>query len=114
MAGYAVAHVDEIEEFEDVGCHYRPIRHHLGISAFGVTAWTAHAARDVPKSDRAIVSCRYQCAAGVHVGEPEHGARVSVQPMHGLAIAQADRDGSIRARDRQLVLLRGERHTRAA
>jgi hypothetical protein len=46
MAGYAVAHVDEIEEFEDVGCHYRPIRHHLGISAFGVTAWTAHAAGD--------------------------------------------------------------------
>ena len=46
MSGYAVAHVDEIEEFEDVGCHYRPIRHHLGISAFGVTAWTAHAAGD--------------------------------------------------------------------
>jgi tetratricopeptide (TPR) repeat protein len=46
MAAYAVAHLDEIEEFEDAGCHYRPIRHHLGISAFGVTAWTAHAAGD--------------------------------------------------------------------
>jgi len=47
MAGYAVAHLDEIEEFADVGCHYRPIRHHLGISAFGATAWTAHAAGDL-------------------------------------------------------------------
>lgn len=44
MAGYAVAHLDEIEEFSDAGCHYRPIRHHLGITAVGVTAWTAHAA----------------------------------------------------------------------
>jgi tetratricopeptide (TPR) repeat protein len=46
MAAYAVAHLDEIEEFEDVGCFYRPIRHHLGITAFGVTAWTAHAVGD--------------------------------------------------------------------
>ena len=33
MAGYTVAHLDEIEEFSDAGCHYRPIRHHLGITA---------------------------------------------------------------------------------
>ena len=38
MADYAMAHLDEIEEFSDAGCHYRPIRHHLGITAFGVTA----------------------------------------------------------------------------
>jgi hypothetical protein len=47
MAAYAIAHLDEIEEVPDAGSHYRPIRHHLGISAFGVTAWTAHAAGDV-------------------------------------------------------------------
>jgi hypothetical protein len=46
MAGYAVAHLDEITEYSDAGCHYRPIRHHLGITAFGVTAWIAHAAGD--------------------------------------------------------------------
>jgi len=46
MAGYAVAHLDEIEEFSDAGCHYRPIRHHLGITAFGATAWSAGAAGD--------------------------------------------------------------------
>jgi hypothetical protein len=47
MAGYGVAHLDEIQEFSDAGCRYRPIRHHLGITAFGVTAWTARAAGDV-------------------------------------------------------------------
>ena len=47
MAAVAVAHLDEIDEFADAGSHYRPIRHHLGITAFGVTAWTAHAAGDV-------------------------------------------------------------------
>jgi hypothetical protein len=46
MAGYVVAHLDAVDEFSDAGCHYRPIRHHLGITAFGVTAWTAHAAGD--------------------------------------------------------------------
>jgi hypothetical protein len=46
MAAYATAHLDEIEEFPDAGSHYRPIRHHLGITAFGVTAWTGHAAGD--------------------------------------------------------------------
>jgi hypothetical protein len=52
MVDFAVAHLDEIEELEDVGCHYRPIRHHLGITAFGVTAWTAHAAGDVVVNER--------------------------------------------------------------
>lgn len=47
MAGYAVAHLDELDEFADGRCHYRPVRHHLGITAFGVTAWTAHAAGDL-------------------------------------------------------------------
>jgi hypothetical protein len=47
VAGYVVAHLDEIEEFSDVGCHYRPIRHRLGITAFGVTAWTARAEGDL-------------------------------------------------------------------
>jgi hypothetical protein len=46
MVGYSVAHLDDIAEYPDAGCHYRPIRHQLGITAFGVTAWTAHAAGD--------------------------------------------------------------------
>jgi hypothetical protein len=47
MAAYAVAHLDQIEEFADADSRYRPIRHQLGITAFGVTAWIGHAAGDV-------------------------------------------------------------------
>jgi len=47
MAGYSVAHLENIEEFDDAGCHYRPIRHHLGITAFGVNSWAARAAGDL-------------------------------------------------------------------
>ena len=46
MSGYAVAHLDEIDEQDDGRCLYRPVRHHFGITAFGVNAWTARDAGD--------------------------------------------------------------------
>jgi AraC-like ligand binding domain len=46
MSGYAVAHLDEIDEMDDGREPWRPVRHHLGITAFGVNAWTAHDAGD--------------------------------------------------------------------
>ena len=46
MSDYAVVHLDEIDEQDDGRCPYRPIRHHLGITAFGVNAWTGHNAGD--------------------------------------------------------------------
>ncbi|MCA1679530.1 MAG: hypothetical protein LC777_11565, partial [Actinobacteria bacterium] len=46
MSGYAVAHLDEIDELDDGRCPWRPVRHHLGISAFGINAWTARDAGD--------------------------------------------------------------------
>jgi hypothetical protein len=46
MSGYAVARLDEIEEITDGRQPWRPIRHHFGIRAFGVNAWTAGAAGD--------------------------------------------------------------------
>jgi hypothetical protein len=46
MSEYAVAHLDEIEEMNDGRCPSRPVRHHLGITAFGVNAWTARDAGD--------------------------------------------------------------------
>ena len=49
MSGYSVAHLEEIDELDDGREPFRPIRHHFGITAFGVTAWTA---RDV--GDRII------------------------------------------------------------
>jgi tetratricopeptide (TPR) repeat protein len=41
MSGYRVARLDEIEELTDGREPWRPVRHHLGITAFGITAWTA-------------------------------------------------------------------------
>jgi len=46
MSGYSVAHLDDIPEQNDGRCPYRPVRHHLGITAFGATAWTGKAAGD--------------------------------------------------------------------
>ena len=43
---YAVAHVDQLEEVTDGREPWRPVRHHLGITAFGATAWTGHTAGD--------------------------------------------------------------------
>ena len=40
MPGYRVAHLDEIDELDDGRQPYRPVRHHFGITSFGMTAWT--------------------------------------------------------------------------
>ena len=41
MAGWKAVHLDDIEELEDAGCHYRPVRLRMGIAAFGASVWTA-------------------------------------------------------------------------
>jgi tetratricopeptide (TPR) repeat protein len=46
MSDYAVAQLDEIDEIDDGRCPWRPVRHHFGITAFGVNAWTARDAGD--------------------------------------------------------------------
>jgi hypothetical protein len=46
MTSYSVAQLDEIEEVSDGRCPSRPIRHHFGITSFGVNAWTARKAGD--------------------------------------------------------------------
>ena len=47
MSDYAVAHLEEIEEFR-MGdrCPSRPVRGHFGITSFGINAWTARDAGD--------------------------------------------------------------------
>ena len=44
--GYAVARLDEIDVLADGRHSYRPIRHHFGITSFGVTAWVAASTGD--------------------------------------------------------------------
>jgi tetratricopeptide (TPR) repeat protein len=46
MSAYAVAHLDEIDEITDGRCPWRPVRHHFGITSFGVNAWTGREAGD--------------------------------------------------------------------
>jgi tetratricopeptide (TPR) repeat protein len=44
MDAYAAAHVDEIAEIDDGRAPMTTVRHHFGITAFGVNAWTARQA----------------------------------------------------------------------
>ena len=46
MRSYAVARLEDIDELTDGREPYRPVRHHFGITSFGVTAWTAPEAGD--------------------------------------------------------------------
>jgi tetratricopeptide (TPR) repeat protein len=46
MSGYVVSHLDEIDEISDGRCPSRPVRHHLGITSFGVNTWTGRNAGD--------------------------------------------------------------------
>ena len=49
MAGYARAHLSEIQPLEPPGgevSDWRPVRHHFGIAAFGVNGWIGHKAGD--------------------------------------------------------------------
>jgi hypothetical protein len=46
MSEYAVVHLDEIDEITDGRCPWRPVRHHFGITSFGVNAWTGREVGD--------------------------------------------------------------------
>ena len=45
-SGYAAARLDEIDEIPYRDCRLRPVRHHFGITAFGVNAWAGREAGD--------------------------------------------------------------------
>jgi mannose-6-phosphate isomerase-like protein (cupin superfamily) len=46
MSGYSVARLDEIDEIDDGRVPWRPVRHHLGMTSFGMNAFTAPNAGD--------------------------------------------------------------------
>jgi hypothetical protein len=46
MDGYTVAQIDEIDAIDDGRVPARPVRHHLGIQAFGTNAFTGEKAGD--------------------------------------------------------------------
>ena len=46
MSRFAVARLDDIDEIDDGRCPFRPVRHHFGITSFGVNAMTGHSDGD--------------------------------------------------------------------
>jgi hypothetical protein len=46
MTRFAVARLEDIDELTDGREPYRPVRHHFGVTSFGVTAWTGRRAGD--------------------------------------------------------------------
>lgn len=43
---YSISRLDEIDEIDDGRAPFRPIRHHFGISSFGVNSFTGHKTGD--------------------------------------------------------------------
>ena len=46
MSGYEVARLEEIDELDDGREPWRPVRHHFGITSFGINTWTGRDAGD--------------------------------------------------------------------
>jgi tetratricopeptide (TPR) repeat protein len=46
VSTYAVANLEEIDEIIDGRCPWRPVRHHFGITSFGVNTFTGRKAGD--------------------------------------------------------------------
>lgn len=46
MSTYQAAHFTDIDVVDDGRCPLRPVRHHFGITTFGVNTWTAEQAGD--------------------------------------------------------------------
>src|ERR1700727_4109002 len=46
MAAFSVARLEEIPEIDNGQCPFRPVRHHFGITTFGVNAMTARSDGD--------------------------------------------------------------------
>jgi hypothetical protein len=78
MTSYAVARLDEIDELNDGREPFRPVRHHFGITSFGVTTWTA---RDV--GDRII---------NEHDESDEDASEELYLVMQGRAVFELDGD----------------------
>jgi tetratricopeptide (TPR) repeat protein len=46
MSGYVVTQLEDMEEVSDGRCPVRPVRSLMGVTSFGVNAWTGHNAGD--------------------------------------------------------------------
>jgi mannose-6-phosphate isomerase-like protein (cupin superfamily) len=70
MSEYAVAQLEDIEEIDDGREPMRPVRHHFGIQAFGINAWTGRETGDriINEHDEADVADGQEELYFVHSG----------------------------------------------
>jgi hypothetical protein len=103
VAEYRVARIDEIAPIEDGRVPMRPVRHHLGITAFGVNAFTAANAGDRVINEHAedqpddpeelyvVVSGHARFEVGDETIDAPQGTMVFVPPgPRRTALAEAD------------------------
>jgi mannose-6-phosphate isomerase-like protein (cupin superfamily) len=91
MGEYRVARLDEIEQFDyRQGTRMQPVRHHLGITAFGTNAWSAEEVGDrlVPEHEEdegkeelyVVLSGRARFELGEDTVDAPAGTLVYVSP----------------------------------
>jgi quercetin dioxygenase-like cupin family protein len=84
MSGYAIAHVDEIPELDDGRCPMRPVRHHFGITSFGINTWTGRNAGD------RIINEHVEADGGDEVGEETNADEELYLVLQGRAAFELD------------------------
>jgi quercetin dioxygenase-like cupin family protein len=98
---YKVAQLEDIEEVQDGRCPFRPVRYHLGITAFGVNSWTADKGGRIinehTQDDEEELYVVLRGSATFEVGEEKidapAGTLVFVSPDEGRT-AFAEEDGT--------------------
>jgi tetratricopeptide (TPR) repeat protein len=106
--GYAVARLDEIDALNDGRYSYRPVRHHFGITSFGVTAWVGAAAGDAIinefDEDSAPAEELFIVVSGRAVFELE-GNRVEASPGTLVFTSQGTRRTAVAAEPATTILV---------
>jgi hypothetical protein len=96
MTGYAVARLEEIDEVTDGRCPFRPVRHHFGITSFGVNAWTARNVGDriINEHDEADSDSNEELYLGTRSTKPASTPRRRIADADWSMLTRSIRDFS--------------------
>lgn len=107
MKTYAIARLDEINALPDGHYRYRPVRHHFGITSFGVAAWVGAAAGDPIineyDEDSEPAEELFLVVSGRAVFELE-GERVDAAPGTLVFVRQGTRRTAVAAEPATMIL----------
>jgi hypothetical protein len=106
MAGFRALRIDEVEPRDwDTGGEWLPLRHALGVGAFGVNAWRADAGREVierhDESDYGheelyvVLAGRATFAVGGEEIDAPAGTAVFVEDPSLERVGVAEQDGTL-------------------